>query len=83
MSLGAVSVKHARWVSPRDVDEDEWESRFKQTILEREWKVIWWLKHKDYGMDMQDYLNQQYIEDAVNDEYGSESYIDRYLLEVA
>jgi len=81
--LGARVVKHARWVSPEDADEEEWAEEFKQGIRKRERLVTWWLKHPTYGLDMRDYLNQQYAEDAVNDEYGNESFIDRYLFEAA
>ena len=83
MSLGAVSVKHARWVSPKDVDEDEWAEKFKQGIRQRERLVNWWLKHPEHGIDMQDYLTQQYAEDALNDEYGEGDFIDRMLVEAS
>jgi len=74
-SLGAKTTKYARWLSPEDVGEEEWAERFKQTLKERERLVSWWLNHPTYRMDMQDYLNQQYIEDAVDDEYGYEGII--------
>lgn len=79
--LGAIIVKHARWVSPKDADEDEWAEKFKHGIKKRERLVIWWLKHKEHGIDMQDYLNRQYIEDEINDEHGSEGIIEKYLFE--
>ena len=79
--LGARVVKHARWISPEDADEDEWAESFKEGIRERERLVSWWLEHPMYGMDMRDYLNRQYAEDSVNDEYGYEALFERELVE--
>jgi hypothetical protein len=80
--LGGTIVKHARWVSPKDADEDEWTSRFKYELRKRERLITWWLEHDLYGGDMQDYLNREYAEDAVNDENKDESFLERQLLEV-
>ncbi|MBA7624970.1 hypothetical protein ES703_32390 [subsurface metagenome] len=81
--LGAEAVKRTRWLSPRDADEVEWAENFKQGIKERERLVNWWLRHSVYGMDMREYLDQQYAEDAVNDECGEGDFIDRILVEAS
>jgi hypothetical protein len=78
--LGAEAVKRTRWLSPRDADEVEWAENFKQGIRERERHINWWLKHPMYGMDMREYLDQQYMEDAVNDEHGDRDFIDSMLV---
>ena len=81
--LGARKVKHNRWISPEDTDEEEWAEDFKETIRERERLVNWWLRHSVYGMDMREYLDQQYAEDAVDDECGDGDFIDRMLVEAS
>ncbi len=81
--LGAEAVKRTRWLSPRDADEVEWAENFKESIRERERLVNWWLRHPMYGLDMREYLNQQYAADAINDECGEEDFIDRMLVEAS
>jgi len=81
--LGAEAVKRTRWLSPQDADEAEWAEEFKQGIRERERLINWWLRHSSYGLDMREYLNQQYAEDAVNDERGEGDFIDRMLVEAS
>ena len=80
--LGATIVKHARWISPIDVDEVEWAKQFKDEIQKRERSIAWFLKNNDYTDEIRSYLNQQYVEDAVNDEAGDGDFMDRQLLEV-
>ena len=82
-ALGARKTKYNRWISPQDADEVEWSEEFKEGIWKRERLVNWWLYKSDYRVDMRDYLNQQYAEDRVNDEYGAEDPFDQYLLEAA
>lgn len=81
--LGATIVKHARWLSPKDVDEEEWAKQFKDELAKRERSMAWFLKNNDYTDEIRSYLNQQYVEDAVNDEAGDGDFMDRQLLEVA
>jgi len=66
--LGARKLKRTRWLAPGDVDELVWAEKFKEAINERESLVSWWLKHPMYGMDMREYLDREYMEDALNDE---------------
>lgn len=80
-NCGAISRSHATWVSPIDEDEDEWEAKFIEGIREREREICWWLNNKEHGIDMEQYLNEQYCLDAVNDEIGKEDYVDRLLAE--
>ena len=56
-------------------EREAWAEEFKQALKERERLISWWLKHPLYCVDMQDYLNRQYVEDAINDEYGYEGII--------
>lgn len=79
--LGAEAVKRTRWLSPQNADEVEWAENFKESIRERERLINWWLRHSMYGLDMREYLNQQYAEDALNDECGEGDFIDRILVE--
>ena len=80
--LGATIVKHARWISPIDVDEAEWAEQYKDEIQKRERSMAWFLKNNDYTDEIRSYLNQQYAEDAINDEAGDGDFMDRQLLEV-
>ena len=80
--LGATITKHARWLSPIDVDEEEWAKQYKDELEKRERSMAWFLKNKDYTDEIRSYLNQQYSEDAINDEAGDGDFMDRQLLEV-
>jgi len=71
--LGARKLNRTRWLSPEDTDEEEWAKGFKVAIEEREELVIRLLKRADTHLDWQWYLNQQYIEDAVNDEFEKDN----------
>jgi hypothetical protein len=80
--LGATIVRHARWLSPVDIDEVEWAKNFKYEIQKRERSTAWFLKNQDYTDEMRDYLIQEYAEDKANDEYGGKDFLERKLLEV-
>jgi hypothetical protein len=45
-NLGATIQRHARWLSPEEVDEEEWAEKFKEGIRQRKELILWWLKHK-------------------------------------
>ena len=83
-------MQYNRWVSPEDADDAEWAEKFKQGIAERERSILHWLikpknskKIPEMATEWQYYLNQQYAEDAVTDEMGYESFLDKYLVEAA
>ena len=67
--MKAKKLKRTRWLAPEDVDEEEWAENFKEAIKEREEWVRWQLNRRETRLDMQWYLNQQYMEDAINDEF--------------
>ena len=67
--LGARKVNRTRWLSPEDADEQEWADNYKEAIRERERNTRWFLEKPDTRLDMQWYLDRQYAEDAVNDEF--------------
>ncbi len=81
--LGAEAMRRTRWLSPRDADEEEWAEEFKEAIKERENTLRWFLKRPDTRLDMREYLDQQYAEDAINDKYGKGDFIDRMLVEAS
>jgi hypothetical protein len=81
--LGATIVRHARWLSPKDADEEEWAKRFKYELEKREKSMAWFLKNNDYTDEIRIYLNEQYSEDVINDEDGDGDFMDRQLLQVA
>ena len=66
--LGAKKLKRTRWLAPEDADEEQWTEDFKEAIREREEWVRWQLRSSETRLDMQWYLNQQYMEDALTDE---------------
>ncbi|MFC1907106.1 bifunctional DNA primase/polymerase [Chloroflexota bacterium] len=66
--LGARRTKRTRWLSPEDIDEEEWAEDFKEAIKERERAISQFLGRSATRLDWQWYLNKEYMEDAVNDE---------------
>ena len=66
--LGARIVKRTRWRAPGDVEEQEWAEKFKEATREWERNVNWFLKRQETRMDMQWYLDKEYMEDALSDE---------------
>jgi len=83
VELGASMVKRTRWLSPEDADDEEWAENFKEGIKAREKLVNWWLKHPTGKLDMREYLNRQYVEDAIYDECGEGDFIDKMLVEAS
>ena len=80
--LGATIVKHARWLSPKDADEEEWAKQFKDEIQKRERSMAWFLKNNDYTDEIREYLMQEYAADAINDEDSSRAFVEQQFLEV-
>lgn len=80
--LGATIVKHARWVSPKDVDEEEWAKQYKNEIQKRERSMAWFLKNNDYTDEIREYLMQEYAADAINDEDSGRAFVEQQFLAV-
>jgi hypothetical protein len=90
--LRAKKVQYNRWISPKDMDENGWEEKFKQGIAEHEWSIKRWLRNSknwkkfkasDNTVEWQYYLNQQYAEDTLNDAREYDGFFDICLVEAA
>lgn len=81
--LGATITKHARWLSPIDIDEAEWAKQFTDELDKRERSLAWFLKQNDYTDEIRDYLIQEYAEDKINDESRGRDFMEQQILQVA
>jgi hypothetical protein len=74
--LGATVQRYARWLSPEDANDAEWEVKFKEAIEEREKLLRWCLRNSECSRHAVRYLKQQYIKDALEDERGGGDMVD-------